>query len=241
MIKVDLHVHTKYSGDCILSLENLIDACKKMGINCIAVTDHDTIVGALKLKEIVSRFAKASQDKPFKVIVGEEIRTRDGEINGLFLTEEIPPGLSAEETIARIKAQGGLVYIPHPYSFFRREAMYIDKLHELYSYADIIECYNGRNFLFFENKRAIKFTRDRNKIMGGGSDAHHQGEMGNIFVEMEDFNTKDEFLSNLRRGKIIVAPYSRRVGSFMIESFLFLVWMKLFNIFRRGRRLPQKK
>ena len=225
MIKVDLHVHTKYSGDCMLSFENLINACKKMGISCIAITDHDTIEGALKLKEIA----------PFKVIIGEEIRTLDGEISGLFLSKEIPPGLSAEETIVKIKAQGGLVYVPHPFSFFRREAMSIDKLHELYSNADIIECYNGRNFLFFENKRAINFAREKGIVMGGGSDAHHQGEIGNVFVEMDDFSTREEFLSNLRRGKIVVAPYSRRVGSFMIEAFLFLIWMKMFNIFRKKK------
>lgn len=225
MIRVDLHVHTKYSGDCVLSPDKLIDACEKMGIKCIAVTDHDTIEGAIKLKEIA----------PFKVIIGEEIRTQDGEINGLFLIEEIPPGLSAEETIRRIKSQGGLVYIPHPFSFFRREAMYIDKLHEIYSHADIIECYNGRNFLFFENRRAIKFARERDIAMGGGSDTHYQGEIGNIFVEMEDFTTSQEFLSNLKRGKVVIAPYSRRVGSFIIEAFLFLLWLKLFNIFRKKK------
>lgn len=226
MMRVDLHVHTKYSGDCIFSFENLISACEKMNIDCVAITDHDTIEGALKLKEVA----------PFKVIVGEEIRTLDGEINGLFLTEEVPPGLSAEETITRIKAQGGLVYIPHPFSFFRREAMYIDKLYEIYSRADIIECYNGRNFLFFENRRAINFARERNIVMGGGSDAHHQGEIGNIYVEMDDFKTKEEFLSNLRAGRIVVAPYSRRVGSFLIEASLFLVWMKIFNIFRKKKK-----
>jgi predicted metal-dependent phosphoesterase TrpH len=222
MIKVDLHVHTKYSGDCMFQLENLISACKKMGINCVAITDHDTIEGALKFREIA----------PFKVIIGEEIRTRDGEINGLFLNKEIPPGLSAEETIERIKLQGGLVYIPHPYSFFRREAMYIRKLNEIYSDVDIIECYNGRNFLFFENKRAIKFASEKNIIMGAGSDSHHQAEIGNISIDMEDFDTKEEFLLNLRKGKITVAPYSRRVGSFLIEASLFLVWMKLLNMFR---------
>jgi len=226
MIKADLHVHTKYSGDCILSLENLINACKKMGIDCVAITDHDTIEGALKLKEIA----------PFKVIIGEEIRTLDGELNGLFLNETIPPGLSAEETISRIKTQGGLVYIPHPYSFFRREAMDVNKLHEIYSRADIIECYNGRNFLFFENRRAIKFAKEKAIVMGGGSDAHHQAEIGNVFVEMEDFDTKEEFLSNLKRGKIVVAPYSRRIGSFFIEASLFLVWVKMFDAFRKNKK-----
>jgi len=223
MLKVDTHVHTCYSADSALSLENLIKACQNMGVNCIAVTDHDTIKGAVRLQEIA----------PFRVIVGEEIRTLDGEITGLFLKEEIPPNLSAEETFSRIKAQGGLIYIPHPFSFFRREAIYIEKLHELYGHADIIECYNGRNFLFFENRRAINFTLERKLAMGAGSDAHHQCEIGNVFIEMDDFNTKEEFLAGLKKGRVVVAPYSRRIGSFMIEAFFFLVWVKIFNLFRK--------
>ena len=105
MIKADLHVHTCYSVDCNTPLQRIVDRCLKIGINCLAVADHNTISGALKLKEMA----------PFKVISAEEIMTSMGELIGLFLTEEVPKGLSPEETIARIKSQGGLVGIPHPY------------------------------------------------------------------------------------------------------------------------------
>jgi len=225
MLKVDMHVHTKYSADSALAVERLFSACVDKGINCVVVTDHDTIEGALKAGE--------TAPPDFKVIIGQEIRTLDGEITGLFMKEPVPPNLTAEETIRRIKAQGGLVSIPHPFSFFRRESIYKKKLYELYGQVDIIECYNARNFLYFENMRAIKFAKERNLIMGAGSDAHHQCEIGNMYVEMDDFATKEEFLANLKKGRIVMTDYSRRVGSFMIEAFLFLAWVKIYNLFRK--------
>ncbi|PJB28156.1 hypothetical protein CO111_02330 [Candidatus Desantisbacteria bacterium CG_4_9_14_3_um_filter_50_7] len=81
--------------------------------------------------------------------------------------------------------------------------------------------------------RAIKFAKERNLIMGAGSDAHHQCEIGNMYVEMDDFATKEEFLANLKKGRIVMTDYSRRVGSFMIEAFLFLAWVKIYNLFRK--------
>jgi len=220
-MRVDLHVHTKYSGDCTFQPEKLIEFCKKNKIECIAVTDHDTTEGAF----IVQKMA------PFKVIIGEEIRTLDGEIIGLFLKEMVPSGLSSEETIKRIKDQGGLVSVPHPFSYFRREAIDTEKLEQICDQIDIVECYNGRNFLFFENARAIKFASEKNKIMGAGSDSHHQTEIGNVYIEMKDFNSKEEFLESLKKGKIVLSPYSRRIGSFLIEASLFLVWIKLYKLF----------
>ncbi len=105
-LRVDLHSHTWYSHDSLLKPEHFVEACLRKGINCIAVTDHNEVDGA----KAVARIA------PFKVIVGEEIRTRDGEISGLFLKERIPPNLTAHETIRQIRRQKGLVYIPHPFA-----------------------------------------------------------------------------------------------------------------------------
>ena len=105
-LRLDLHSHTWYSHDSLLKPEHFVAACLAKGINCIAVTDHNEVDGA----KAVARLA------PFKVIVGEEIRTRDGEISGLFLKHRIPPNLSAEETIREIRRQKGLVYIPHPFA-----------------------------------------------------------------------------------------------------------------------------
>ena len=99
MLKADLHMHSEYSMDCNMPLEKIIERCQEVGVNCIALSDHGTAEGALKLREIA----------PFKVIVAEEVLTPHGEIMGLFLEETIPSGLSAEATIDRIKAQNGLV------------------------------------------------------------------------------------------------------------------------------------
>ena len=105
MLKADLHVHTEYSMDCNTPLEKIINRCRETGINCIAVADHGTIEGALKLKDIA----------PFTVIIAEEILTPHGEIMGMFLQEGIPSGLSVEQTLACIREQDGLVCIPHPF------------------------------------------------------------------------------------------------------------------------------
>jgi len=104
LLKADLHIHTKYSPDCNTSLEQIISRCQQTGINCIAVTDHGTIEGALKMQSIA----------PFVIIVAEEILTPRGEIMGMFLKEGIPSGLSVEETISRIKAQDALVPLMIP-------------------------------------------------------------------------------------------------------------------------------
>ncbi|RLC74880.1 MAG: hypothetical protein DRI61_15875, partial [Chloroflexi bacterium] len=106
MIKADLHVHTIYSKDAFLTLRNLISVAIYKKIKCIAITDHNEIRGALKLRKIA----------PFKIIVGQEIMTSEGEIIGLFLSNRIESGLSPEKTIEEIRKQGGLVYLPHPFS-----------------------------------------------------------------------------------------------------------------------------
>ncbi|UCD53775.1 MAG: PHP domain-containing protein, partial [Dehalococcoidia bacterium] len=113
MLKADLHIHTEYSMDCGMPLEQIISRCLEMGINCIAISDHGTAEGALKMQSVA----------PFPVIVAEEILTSHGEIMGMFLKETIPSGLSVEQTVSQIKAQGALVNIPHPYDIFRQSTL----------------------------------------------------------------------------------------------------------------------
>jgi len=110
MLRIEMHLHTRYSIDSYLKLETIIEVCQKKDINAVAVTDHGTIEGAEKLREKIEK-----KNAKIKVITGEEIFTTKGEIIGLFLKERIPYLLSPEETIRRIKKQGGLVYIPHPF------------------------------------------------------------------------------------------------------------------------------
>ncbi len=192
MIKADLHVHTCYSIDCRTPLERIVDHCLKVGINCVAIADHNTIAGALKLKEIA----------PFEVIVAEEVLTPVGELMGLFLTEEVPKGLSPEETIARIKSQGGLVGIPHPYG--RAPLQNSKKLvsREIVSQVDIIEVFNSRTPFPSSSTKARRLTLEYGKVASAGSDAHTVGEIGRAYVEMPEFNGPDDFINCLLQGRI---------------------------------------
>ena len=113
MLKADLHVHTEYSMDCSTPLTTIIERCQELGINCLAIADHGTVEGALEMQRIA----------PFMVIVAEEILTPHGEIMGMFLKETIPGGLSVEQTIARIRAQGGIVCVPHAFDLLRPSAL----------------------------------------------------------------------------------------------------------------------
>ena len=133
LLKADLHIHTEYSPDCNTPLEQIIKRCLEIGINCIAVSDHGTAEGALKMQTIA----------PFPVIVAEEILTPQGEIVGMFLKETIPSRLSVEQTISRIKAQGGLVCIPHPFDALRRSALDPKTIEKIVEQIDIIEVFNA--------------------------------------------------------------------------------------------------
>jgi predicted metal-dependent phosphoesterase TrpH len=193
LLKADLHIHSQYSMDCNMSLEKIIERCQKVGVNCIALCDHGTAEGALKLKEIA----------PFKVIVAEEVLTPYGEIMGLFLEETIPSGLSVEEVIARIRAQGGLVCIPHPFDSFRHSAMKGQILEEIANQVDIAEVLNARGILGRDLKKAEAFAARHNLIRSAGSDAHIPSEIGNAYVEMPDFKGREDFLEALKKGKIM--------------------------------------
>jgi len=192
LIKADLHVHTCYSIDCLTPLERIVERCLELGIDCIAIADHNTIAGALRLREIA----------PFKVIVAEEVLTPVGEIMGLFLSEAVPRGLSPQETISRIRSQGGLVAIPHP--FGRSLSWKSNPLTsaEVLSQVDIIETFNSRTPLSNSSAKAWKLAKEQGKAASAGSDAHTSGEIGRAYVEMSEFEGPENFLNSLAQGKI---------------------------------------
>ncbi len=192
-LKADLHVHTRYSEDSISPPEMIVQHCLRMGINCVAITDHNEISGAFEVKRIA----------PFKVIIGEEILSNRGEIIGYFLTEKIPPRLSPEETVARIKAQGGLVCIPHPFDILRSGTkIHTQALEKILPSADLIEVFNSKTMLLRYSKRALELARKHGLPGTAGSDAHIVREIGSTYMEIPEFNDVQQFLQSLRQGKV---------------------------------------
>lgn len=191
-MKADLHVHTCYSVDCRTSLKQVVDRCLATGIGCLAVADHNTIDGALRLRDVA----------PFTVIVAEEIRTSRGELMGLFLSNAIPAGLSPEETIAEIREQGGLVCIPHPFGRWLLQDSRDLLSRRVLSQVDIVEVLNSRTPFPGSSGKARSLALKYGKVVSAGSDAHTPGEIGRAYVEMPQFNDSSDFLTCLSQGKI---------------------------------------
>ncbi len=192
-LRADFHSHSHYSRDSVISPEALVDNCVRKGINCIAVTDHNEIEGAFVIQKLA----------PFKVIVGEEVKTSEGELIGLFLKELVPRDMSPEETIKAIHEQGGLVIVPHPYDIFRRSVIRTDALERIKQRVDAIEGFNCRNILSKHDQKARDLAVEVAKPMTLGTDSHSPWELGGAALEMEDFETPDEFLQALPGGRIV--------------------------------------
>jgi hypothetical protein len=199
LIDVDLHMHTDHSPDCATPVEVLLATARAEGLGAIAVTDHNEVSGALEATR------KASG---IKVIVGEEIKTASqGEVIGLFLHEKIPRGLTLEATVAEIRRQGGLVYVPHPF----------DRLHAVPDYEhmlaildeiDAIEVFNPRVAIASFNEEAARFAAKYRLIAAAGSDAHVAAGLGSVRLRMRDFEGPEEFLESLRDAEIHTKPTS---------------------------------
>ncbi|MDO8638508.1 MAG: methyltransferase domain-containing protein [Candidatus Daviesbacteria bacterium] len=213
MKRVEFHTHTKFSSDSITNFKDIIETCQKKGIDVLIVTDHNQIEGALRLKQIA----------PFEVIVGEEILTKDGEIIGLFLKKLIPSGLTMKETMTHIKRQGGIVYLPHPYDkTTRRTSIRKNIISDLLSDIDIVETYNGRTILPWDNKSAQKLALRFGKITAVGSDAHTKFEYGRNYLEMNSFNNNKEFLESLNSAKKVTSPV-------LYWIFILTKWARFVN------------
>ena len=193
LIRADLHNHTYFSPDSILSPEQVVERVHRAGLDCIAITDHNTVRGGLAVREIADGF---------QVIVGEEVRTADGEVLGLFLEEDIPRGLPARETIALIKAQGGIVGVPHPFDHLR-SALNEAEMEALIAEIDFIEALNSRIVFAVHNKLALEFARRHDKPVSAASDAHSPREVGRSYVEMPPFTGPGDFLESLRQGRLV--------------------------------------
>jgi len=199
-ILCDLHMHTEHSHDCAVPVAELLDYAQTQGLGAIAITDHNVFGGAQEAVEL-------ARGRKLVVIPGEEVKTDSGEVIGLFLKKEIPRGMSMQDTIAAIREQNGVVYLPHP--FDRLHSIPDARtLHRFLADIDIFEVYNAR--LLFEgfNDESLRFARKYNLTMGAGSDAHVLQGVGTGLVRMRAFETPEEFLWSLRSAEILRRPKS---------------------------------
>jgi hypothetical protein len=223
LIDVDLHMHTDHSYDCATPVEVLLAEARTRGLGAIAVTDHNEISGAVEA---------AAKADGVKVIVGEEVKTGDqGEVIGLFITEKIRRGMTLQETIAEIKRQGGLVYVPHPF----------DRMHSVPDYkhlldvldgVDAIEVFNPRIAIAEFNEEAVRFAAKYRIPAGAGSDAHVPQGLGSVRIRMRDFDGPEEFLESLRDADIVRNPASL----LYVQALKFLQTKALPESARRASR-----
>jgi len=195
-IHVDLHMHTDHSPDCATSVETLLATARDVGLGAIAITDHNEITGALAAREIADDFG-------VEVIVAEEVKTAEqGEVIGLFLSERIPRGMTMAETIAEIRRQDGLVYVPHPFDRLHSVPDY-EHLLEIVEEIDILEVFNPRVALTAFNEEAERFATKYRIVPGAGSDSHVAQGLGSVMIRVHDFDGPQEFLEAMRSADIV--------------------------------------
>lgn len=199
MVRVDLDLHTSASFDCRVEPHKVLQRCRALGLGPVAVTDHDTIDGALRL----------AATNPGRLVIGQEITTTHGELIGLFLRERVTSGLTVGEAAMRIKDQGGLVYLQHPYDAFRRHPRE-EQIEAISDLIDVVEVFNGRSDPA-ANRRAEELCEILGVVAGAGSDAHTLPELGCVYVEMGEFSGPKHFLRELRDARIVRRPSRLRL------------------------------
>jgi predicted metal-dependent phosphoesterase TrpH len=205
LIDVDLHMHTDHSGDCATPVEVLLATARAQGLGAIAVTDHNEISGALEAR---AQAAASDAQPPVKVIVGEEVKTADqGEVIGLFIEEKIARGMTLEQTVAEIKRQGGVVYVPHPFDRMHSVPDY-ENLLKILDDVDAIEVFNPRVAIASFNDEAVRFAAKYRVLAGAGSDSHVAQGLGSARIRMHDFDGPVEFVQSLRDAEIVTGRSS---------------------------------
>jgi predicted metal-dependent phosphoesterase TrpH/glycosyltransferase involved in cell wall biosynthesis len=196
-IDCDLHMHTDHSGDCATPVEVLVETAKDRDMGAIAVTDHNEISGALLAREYAEKVGG------IKVIVAEEVKTAEqGEVIGLFLEEKIERGMTMAETIAEIRRQGGLVYVPHPFDRLHSVPDY-EHLLDMVDEIDILEVFNPRVAFGAFNEEAERFAAKYRIVPGAGSDGHVAQALGSVRIRLHDFDGPEEFLEAMRSADIV--------------------------------------
>lgn len=215
--KLDLHTHSTASPDGGITAEQYRQLLVDNTLDCVAITDHNTIALAETLHKELGE----------KVIVGEEITTTAGDIIGLFLSEAIPAGLDLEEAISRIRTQGGIVYLPHPFETMRK-GVQKDDLEDLTDYIDIVETYNGRAVAQNKGPEAAVWARLHQKPGAASSDAHGLKGVGTAYTLVEELPTAESLVNLIAKGrKIMERP--------PLHSLLHPKIHRLRHAFKRGK------
>jgi predicted metal-dependent phosphoesterase TrpH len=192
--QVDLHSHTLWSKDCVTRFDSIVSLCRRRGLNRIAITDHNTAEGAKQLQ----------QKAPELIIVGEEIMTTQGELLAYFVKETVPEGLTPDEAIDRLRQQGAVISVSHPFDRLRKGAWEEEDLLKIVDRIDAIEVFNSRCLFMEDNVRALRFAQEHNLIGTAGSDAHTWTEYGKARTVMRPFEPDPEdFLDALREADFV--------------------------------------
>ena len=204
-IRVELHLHTCYSKDSLLPLDKLIERARELGIGRVAVTDHNEIEGAFAAQKLA----------PDLIIIGEEVKTTQGELLGYFMTEKVPEGLSPAETIQRLKDQGAVISVAHPFDRRGGKLWEMADLEAIAPALDAVEVFNARCLTLEPNEQAQDFARQHDLAGTAGSDAHSAYELGTTTLSLPEFQTADEFRAALRAAEIegrLSPPYVRLIS-----------------------------
>ena len=204
MVSVDFHSHTIFSNDSLTRPESLIATSRRRGLDRVVITDHNTIAGALAAHAL----------DPELVIIGEEIMTTRGEILAAYVTEEIPPGLSPQETIKCLRSQCAFISVSHPFDSWRSGAWKLEYLLEIAPLVDAIEIFNARCMIPAGNQRASEFARQKHLPGTAGSDAHTAFELGAATLLLPQFVDPDELRIVIREGKV-----QGRLSPFWVHFF----------------------
>ncbi|MEP7286747.1 MAG: PHP domain-containing protein [Chloroflexota bacterium] len=210
--KVELHSHTLYSKDCLIALEDVISTCQRKGIDRIAITDHNTAEGALALAKIA----------PDLIIVGEEIMTTQGEILAYFVRETVPAGLTPDETIRRLRDQGAVISVAHPYDRLRKGAWQEAELLKIVDKVDALEVFNARCIFEEDNASALAFATAHNKRATVGSDGHISYEYGHATLRVQPFEGAGDFFEALTTATL--------------ETSVSPSWVHLFSTYAKWTR-----
>jgi len=193
-VRVDCHLHTFASGDAVTTLDQLAARVAENRIDVVCITDHNVTAAAL---------AAAQQGIGARVIVGEEVRTPDGDVIGLFLAERIPYVLPLAEVTGRIRAQGGLVYVPHPFDAGRSSLGPALAGLCAVGQVDVVEVFNAKIADQALNRQAAELAARFGLPGGAGSDAHDPEGIGAAYLEMPDFDGPASFLSALAGARVV--------------------------------------